>query len=84
MSAWKAGWCLITESEGKRWLKLTTACFRDFIREAKEAGVEMRVCSAALQLHEMTEDDLIEECDGVVGAAYMVDVGLESGMVLNY
>ena len=29
-------------------------------------------------------DDLIEECDGVVGAAYMVDVGLESGMVLNY
>ena len=56
----------------------------DFIREAKEAGVEMRVCSAALQLHEMTEDDLIEECDGVVGAAYMVDVGLESGMVLNY
>ena len=30
------------------------------------------------------EDDLIEECDGVVGAAYMVDVGLESGMVLNY
>ncbi len=46
--------------------------------------VEMRVCSAALQLHEMTEDDLIEECDGVVGAAYMVDVGLESGMVLNY
>ena len=52
--------------------------------EAKEAGVEMHVCSAALQLHEMTEDDLIEECDGVVGAAYMVDVGLESGMVLNY
>ena len=56
----------------------------DFIREAKDAGVEMRVCSAALQLHEMTQDDLIEECDGVVGAAYMVDVGLESGMVLNY
>jgi len=27
---------------------------------------------------------LIEECDGVVGAAYMVDVGLESGIVLNY
>ena len=56
----------------------------DFIREAKESGVEMRVCSAALQLHEMTEDDLIVECDGVGGAAYMVDVGLESGMVLNY
>ena len=56
----------------------------DFIREAKEADVEMRVCSAALQLHDMTEDDLIEECDGVVGAAYMTDVGLESDLVLNY
>ena len=56
----------------------------DFIREAKEAGVEMRVCSAALQLHDMSEEDLIEECDGVVGAAYMVDIGMESNLVLNY
>ena len=56
----------------------------DFIREAKEAGVEMRVCSAALQLHNMREEDLIDECDGVVGAAYMVDIGMESNMVINY
>jgi predicted peroxiredoxin len=56
----------------------------DFVRDAKEAGVEMKVCSAALQLHDMTEDDLIEECDGVVGAAYMVDRGLESQLVLCY
>ena len=56
----------------------------DFICEAKEADVEMRVCSAALQLHDMTEDDLIEECDGVVGAAYMTDVGMESDLVLTY
>lgn len=56
----------------------------DFIREAKELDVEMKVCSAALELHDMTEDDLIEECDDVVGAAYMTDVGLDSDMVLNY
>jgi len=56
----------------------------EFIREAKEAGVEMYVCSAALQLHDMTEDDLIEECDGVVGAAYMTDQGLEASLVLCY
>ena len=56
----------------------------DFIREAKEADVEMRVCSAALQLHDMTPDDLIEECDGVVGAAYMTEEGLEAEMVLCY
>lgn len=56
----------------------------DFIREAKEAGVTMKVCSAALQLHDMTEADLIAECDGVVGAAYMVDQGLDSQLVLCY
>ena len=56
----------------------------DFLREAKEAGVEMKVCSAALQLHDMTEDDLIDECDEVVGAAYMTDVGLEADLVLCY
>ncbi len=56
----------------------------DFIREAKESGATMSVCSAALQLHDMTEDDLIEECDGVVGAAYMTDQGLDADMVLCY
>jgi predicted peroxiredoxin len=56
----------------------------DFIREAKEAEVEMRVCSAALQLHDMTPEDLIEECDGVVGAAYMTEEGLEANLVLCY
>ncbi len=56
----------------------------DFIRDAKEADVEMRVCSAALALHDMTTEDLIEECDGVVGAAYMTEKGMEADMVLNY
>ena len=55
-----------------------------FIRDAKEADAEMYVCSAALQLHDMTEDDLIEECDGVVGAAFMTDEGLDSDLVLTY
>ena len=56
----------------------------DFIRDAKEAGVEMKVCSAALQLHDMTPDDLIEECDEVVGAAYMIDQALDANLVLCY
>ncbi len=56
----------------------------DFIREAKQAGVTMKVCSAALQLHDMTEADLIAECDGVIGAAYMVDRSLECTHVLSY
>ena len=56
----------------------------DFIRDAKDAGVEFYVCSAALQLHGMTEADLIEECDGVVGAAWMMEQALEADVVLTY
>jgi len=56
----------------------------DFIREAKEAGVEFYCCSAALQLHQMAEADLIEECDGVVGAAWMIDQAAEADVVLTY
>ena len=56
----------------------------NFIREAKEMGVEMYVCSASLALHGMTKEDLIEECNDVVGAAYMTEAGLESDMGLTY
>ena len=67
---------LVAKEGGKRII--------DFMRDAKEAGVVLHVCSAALQLHEMTPDDLIEEIDDVVGAAHMIAAGLESDMVLTY
>ncbi len=67
---------LVAKEQGKKVI--------DFMREAKEAGVVLHVCSAALQLHDMTPDDLIEECDDVVGAAYMIDAALNSHMVLTY
>ena len=56
----------------------------DFIREAKEAGVGLYSCSAALQLHGMTEEDLIEESDGVIGAAWMMEQAEEASVVLTY
>ncbi len=56
----------------------------DFIQEAKEAGVELYCCSAALQLHGMTQEDLIEESDGVIGAAWMMEQAEEANVVLTY
>ena len=52
--------------------------------DAKEAGVELYCCSAALDLHNMTKDDLIDEIDDVVGAAWMMDEALSADVVLNY
>jgi uncharacterized protein len=56
----------------------------EFIREAKDAGVEFYCCSAALERYDMTEADLIDECDGVVGAAWMLNESLDSDLVLSY
>ena len=56
----------------------------DFIRQAKSIDVEMYVCSPALDLHDMTEDDLIDEVDGVVGGAYLIEEACNSSAVLNF
>lgn len=56
----------------------------DFIRQAKDIDVEMYVCSPSLELNDMTEDDLIEEVDGVVGGAYLIEQSIEADTVLNF
>ena len=56
----------------------------ELISAAKQAGVKLSVCSAALKLNVMSGDDLIDACDGIVGAAYIADRALEADLVLCY
>ena len=44
----------------------------DWIREAHEQGARFWACPANLDLFDVTEDDLIEECSGLMGAATML------------
>lgn len=44
----------------------------DWIREAHEHGAKFWACPANLDLFDVTEDDLIEECSGLMGAATML------------
>ena len=44
----------------------------DFIKDAHEAGVKFYCCSPNLDLFDMTEADLIPECEGLMGAATMI------------
>jgi uncharacterized protein len=55
-----------------------------FIRETSEKGVQLNVCAASLELNDMTEDDLVDEVDNLVGSAYLINQGLESDLVLNF
>lgn len=57
----------------------------DFIKDAHEAGVKFFTCSPNLDLFDMTEEDLIPECEGVVGGAYLIEQVMDDDTkVLTY
>jgi predicted peroxiredoxin len=58
----------------------------DFIKDAHEAGVKFKCCSPNLDLFDMKQDDLIPECSGIVGGAYLIEEVMESDdtRVLSY
>ena len=57
----------------------------EFIKDAHEAGVKFYCCSPNLDLFDMTEADLIPECDGIVGGAPLIEAVMEDDCkVLSY
>ncbi len=64
----------------------STKSVYDFIKDAHEAGVKFFCCSPNLDLFDMTENDLIPECEGVVGGAYVIEQVMEEEdiKVLSY
>lgn len=58
----------------------------DFIKDAHEAGVKFYCCSPNLDLFDMGEDDLIPECEGIVGGAKVIEAVMEddNAKVLTY
>jgi predicted peroxiredoxin len=49
----------------------------DFIKDAHDAGAKFYCCSPNLDLFDMTEDDLIPECEGIVGGAHLIEQVME-------
>jgi predicted peroxiredoxin len=55
----------------------------EFMQEALDAGVKLYGCSPALELHDMTTDDLVEGVEMAGGAALM-QWAAESSVVLTF
>ena len=56
-----------------------------FIQDAHEAGVKFFCCSPNLDLFDMTKEDLIPECEGIVGGAHLIEEVMEGDIrVLSY
>ena len=57
----------------------------DFIKDAHEAGAKFYCCSPNLDLFDMTKEDLIPECAGIIGGAYLIEAVMEEdAKVLTY
>lgn len=57
---------------------------QQFVTETAAQGVRLVVCAPSLELNGMTENDLIDEADNLVGTAYLITQGLEADLVLNF
>lgn len=55
-----------------------------FIRNALDAGVKFYICSASLELNDISQADLIEEADNLVSSIFLTKKGLESDLVLSF
>ncbi len=64
--------------------KVGAKSIEQFIAETVAKGVQLNVCAASLELNDMTENDLIDEVDHLVGSTYLINQGLESNLVLNF
>jgi predicted peroxiredoxin len=57
----------------------------DFIKDAHEAGAKFYCCSPNLELFNMKQEDLIPECEGVIGGAHLIEEIMEEDCkVLTY
>jgi predicted peroxiredoxin len=57
----------------------------DFIKDAHEAGAKFYCCSPNLELFNMNQEDLIPECEGVIGGAHLIEEIMEEDCkVLTY
>ena len=57
----------------------------DFIKDAHGLGAKFCACAGNLELFDMAQSDLIPECAGIVGTAYLIDrVMSDEYRVLSY
>ncbi len=59
-------------------------CIEQYIADAVVNGVKLVVCQPSLALNSMTEQDLIDEADTLVGTAYLITQGLKADLVLTF
>jgi len=58
--------------------------YLEMIREAKEFGVKVFVCSPTLERYGLTREDFVEEVDDIVGGMYTITEALDADLVFTF
>lgn len=67
---------LIPISKGKTYLET--------LKEAKEAGVKIYVCSPVLEMYNLKREDFIDEVDDIVGGMFLVTESLDADVTYTF
>ncbi|MCE7742627.1 MAG: hypothetical protein GOP50_09225 [Candidatus Heimdallarchaeota archaeon] len=58
--------------------------YLELVREAKEFGAKIYVCSPSLERYGLKREDFIEEVDDIVGGMYTITEALEADLVFTF
>ena len=58
--------------------------YLETLREAKEAGVKIYVCSPVLDMYDLKREDFIDELDDIVGGMFAVTESLDAKVTYTF
>ncbi len=58
--------------------------YLETLKEAKEVGVKIYVCSPVLEMYNLKREDFIEELDDIVGGMFLVTESLDADVTYTF
>jgi len=58
--------------------------YLETLKEAKEVGVKIYVCSPVLEMYNLKREDFIDEVDDIVGGMFLVTESLEADVTYTF
>ncbi len=58
--------------------------YLETLRETKEAGVKIYLCSPVLEMYNLKRDDFIDEVDDIVGGMYSITESLDADVTFTF
>ena len=79
-----SGGLLLKKGNAERIVPFGKNTYLESVREVKEYGVKIYVCSPTLERYGLTREDFIDEVDDIVGGMYFVTQALEADVTFTF